>query len=92
MSRLDSIIKHYGLKKVHQGQIENCCWQLYVYPTNFHVRFELFALTKRWDNVVANGDNVKKKENIYNFFKSSIQQGCPMTNFEDFKSLSSFES
>jgi hypothetical protein len=56
------------------------------------VRFELFALTKRWDNVVANGDNVKKKENIYNFFKSSIQQGCPMTNFEDFKSLSSFES
>ncbi len=55
-------------EKVHQGQIENCCWQLYVYPTNFHLRLEeLFAWTKRWDNVVvqvANGDNVKNKENI----------------------------
>jgi hypothetical protein len=34
------------------------------------VRFEeLFASTKRWDSVlvqVANGDNVKKKGNIYN--------------------------
>jgi hypothetical protein len=55
---------------VHQGQIENCCWQFYVYLANFHLRFEeLFASTKRWDNVVvqvANGDNAKKKENIYN--------------------------
>jgi hypothetical protein len=59
-------------EKVHQCQIENCCWQFYAYPNNFHVRFEeLFASTKRWDNVVvqvANGDNVKKRENIYNMF------------------------
>ncbi len=63
--KLNSLIKHYGLKKCIKARPRIIIGKLYICPTNVHVQNEKLYASKGWDNVViqvANGDKVERKK------------------------------
>jgi hypothetical protein len=95
VSKLNSLIKHFGLKKCIKARPRIVVGELYICPTNVHVPNKKLYAFKGRDNVVvqvANGDMVERKNKYLQFVSifHLLQQGKPMTNFEACKYLFQF--
>lgn len=63
MPKLDSFIKHFGLRKCIKVKPRFVMGKIYVCPTNFHVKSDKLYAYKGQDDVVVqfvNGDKVGK--------------------------------
>ncbi len=63
--KLNSVTKHFGLKKCIKARPRIIIGKLYIFLTNVHVKNKKLYAYKRWDNVViqvTNGDKAERKK------------------------------